>query len=95
MYGPMQIRQANPATKTAPAFQGIVMVVIVAALAFLLLFVVGRRHFDRSGKLRARVRALWALSGWRGNERIADSIKKGPPGARAGGGCCIRKRSSA
>ena len=44
---------------------------------------------------RARVRALWGLSGWRGNERIADSIKKGPPGARAGGGCCIRKRSSA
>src|SRR6266487_6872238 len=38
--------------------------------------------------LRARVRALWGLSGWRGNERIADSIKKGPPGARAGGGCC-------
>src|SRR4030095_7344802 len=37
---------------------------------------------------RARVRALWGLSGWRGNERIADSIKKGPPGARAGGGCC-------
>jgi hypothetical protein len=31
---------------------------------------------------------LWGLSGWRGNERIADSIKKGPPGARAGGGCC-------
>src|SRR6266511_1331452 len=28
---------------------------------------------------RARVRALWGLSGWRGNERIADSIKKGPP----------------
>jgi hypothetical protein len=24
--------------------------------------------------LRARVRALWGLSGWRGNERIADSI---------------------
>ena len=45
--------------------------------------------------LRARVRALWGLSGWRGNERIADSIKKGPLGARAGGGCCIRKRSSA
>jgi hypothetical protein len=38
--------------------------------------------------VRARVRALWGLSGWRGNERIADSIKKGPPGARAGGGCC-------
>jgi hypothetical protein len=37
---------------------------------------------------RARVRALWGLSGWRGNERIADSIKKGPPGAGAGGGCC-------
>jgi hypothetical protein len=37
---------------------------------------------------RARVRALWGLNGWRGNERIADSIKKGPPGARAGGGCC-------
>jgi hypothetical protein len=37
---------------------------------------------------RVRARALWGLSGWRGNERIADSIKKGPPGARAGGGCC-------
>ena len=40
------------------------------------------------GDPRARVRALWGLSGCRGNERIADSIKKGPPGARAGGGCC-------
>ena len=26
--------------------------------------------------LRARVRALWGLSGWRGNERIANSIKR-------------------
>jgi hypothetical protein len=34
---------------------------------------------------RARVRALWGLSGWRGNERIADSIKKGPPFRRAAG----------
>jgi hypothetical protein len=42
----------------------------------------------RTSRARARVRALWGLSGWRGNERIADSIKKGPPGARAGGGCC-------
>src|SRR6266540_3436074 len=40
------------------------------------------------GSRPTRVRALWGLSGWRGNERIADSIKKGPPGARAGGGCC-------
>src|SRR6266540_2461966 len=38
--------------------------------------------------LKYPLAGLWGLSGWRGNERIADSIKKGPPGARAGGGCC-------
>jgi hypothetical protein len=29
---------------------------------------------------RARVRASWGLSVWSGNERITDSIEKGPPG---------------
>ena len=47
-----------------------------------------QRTIPIGSRPRARVRALWGLSGWRGNERIADSIKKGPPGARAGGGCC-------
>jgi zinc transporter, ZIP family len=46
------------ATKTAPAFQGIVMVVIVAALAFLLLFVVGRRHGTPAGLALATYIAL-------------------------------------
>src|SRR6266511_527915 len=48
----------------------------------------GETVLSAASRPRARVRALWGLSGWRGNERIADSIKKGPPGARAGGGCC-------
>jgi ZIP family zinc transporter len=46
------------ATKVAPAFQGIVMVVIVAALAFLLLFVVGRRHGIPTGLALATYIAL-------------------------------------
>jgi hypothetical protein len=43
--------------------------------------------------VRARVRALWGLSGWRGNERIADSIKKGR--SASGRRLLFRKRSSA
>jgi zinc transporter, ZIP family len=46
------------AAKVAPAFQGTVMVVIVAALAFLLLFVVGRRHGVPTGLALASYIAL-------------------------------------
>jgi zinc transporter, ZIP family len=46
------------AADVAPAFQGIVMVIIVAALAFLLLFVVGRRHGIPTGLALASFIAL-------------------------------------
>jgi ZIP family zinc transporter len=46
------------AAGVAPAFQGTVMVVVVAVLAFLLLFVVGRRHGVPSGLALATYIAL-------------------------------------
>lgn len=46
------------AAKAAPAFQGFVMVIIVAALAFLLLFAVGRRHGTPTGLALASYIAL-------------------------------------
>lgn len=46
------------ATQVAAAFQGIVMVLIVAVLAFLLLFVVGRRHGIPTGLALATYIAL-------------------------------------
>lgn len=46
------------ATKATPAFQGIVMVCLVAALAFLLLFAVGRRHGAPTGLALATYIAL-------------------------------------
>jgi zinc transporter ZupT len=46
------------ALKASPSFQGIVMVVIVAALAFLLLFVVGRRRGTPTGLALATYIAL-------------------------------------
>jgi zinc transporter ZupT len=46
------------AVKATPAFQGIVMVCLVAGLAFLLLFVVGRRHGTPTGLALATYIAL-------------------------------------
>lgn len=46
------------ALKASPSFQGIVMVGIVAALAFLVLFVVGRRHGTPTGLALATYIAL-------------------------------------
>jgi zinc transporter ZupT len=46
------------ATKATPAFQGTVMVGLISALAFLLLFVVGRRHGTPTGLALATYIAL-------------------------------------
>lgn len=46
------------AAQAAPAFQGIAMVLVVAAIAFLMLFVIGRRHGTPTGLTLATYIAL-------------------------------------